>query len=312
MREIDFEQVSKLRASAQDMVLLDCRAAEYWLWETIDGSANIRWKELERRAPRLLPDKNKLIVTFCQSPLCPVSSKSYEILSELGYTNLYEYAGGIEDWRTRGGKVQFSGNRVSEHSLRFPDQKFYGSSVGAYLIEDEEQVVLVDGPQFLTDANEDFILSFGKPIVIFMTHGPTGGVAAMLRDVHGLEIYLHHGDIDSEWLTCTPTKVFSEGFNLSPSLQVIHTPGHSPGSCCLYDRRTKVLYTGDHVQGESDSSVWDFVTDEEERGDTALQLMSLRKISSMDISAIRPFHYEAITVNPTEAIDNFLTKYKNK
>ncbi len=39
-------------------------------------------------------------------------------------------------------------------------------------------------------------------------------------------------------------EIFSgEGFRL----KAIHTPGHSPGSCCLYDFESKVLFTGDHV-----------------------------------------------------------------
>lgn len=31
------------------------------------------------------------------------------------------------------------------------------------------------------------------------------------------------------------------------SLEVIHTPGHSPGSCCLFERAKGVLFTGDHI-----------------------------------------------------------------
>ena len=39
-------------------------------------------------------------------------------------------------------------------------------------------------------------------------------------------------------------EIFSgEGF----SLEVIHTPGHSPGSCCLYETESKILFTGDHI-----------------------------------------------------------------
>jgi glyoxylase-like metal-dependent hydrolase (beta-lactamase superfamily II) len=31
------------------------------------------------------------------------------------------------------------------------------------------------------------------------------------------------------------------------TLEVIHTPGHSPGSCCLLERDKGVLFTGDHI-----------------------------------------------------------------
>jgi len=34
-----------------------------------------------------------------------------------------------------------------------------------------------------------------------------------------------------------------EGYRLS----VIHTPGHSPGNCCLYESRQKILFSGDHI-----------------------------------------------------------------
>ena len=30
-------------------------------------------------------------------------------------------------------------------------------------------------------------------------------------------------------------------------LKVIHTPGHSPGACCLYECRQKILFSGDHI-----------------------------------------------------------------
>ena len=30
-------------------------------------------------------------------------------------------------------------------------------------------------------------------------------------------------------------------------LRVIHTPGHSPGSCCLLEEQSRVLFTGDHI-----------------------------------------------------------------
>lgn len=312
MREIDFEQLTKLRREETSLVLLDCRAREYWLWETIEGSGNLRWKEIPQRAPRVLPDKDQLIVTFCQSAMCPASTNAYQLLDKMGYSNVHEYIGGIEDWRVRGGKIVTSPeNRISQNAFRFSDQKFYGQPVGSYLVEDDERLLLIDGPQYLTDANEDFILSFGKPISIFLTHGSTGGVAAMFHDVHGADIYLHEADRDSEWLTCTPTNLFNDSFDFSSNLRVLHTPGHSPGSCCVYDFRSKILFSGDHVQGESPSAVWDFVTDEDERGDVKQQLSSLRLMNSLDVNAVYPFHYKPLVLEPKQAIQEFLSRYKN-
>jgi len=33
------------------------------------------------------------------------------------------------------------------------------------------------------------------------------------------------------------------------SFRVVHTPGHTPGSICLYDERNRTLITGDSIQG---------------------------------------------------------------
>lgn len=38
-------------------------------------------------------------------------------------------------------------------------------------------------------------------------------------------------------------------------LQVIYTPGHSPDSICLYEDKTRTLYTGDSIQGEGTHSM---------------------------------------------------------
>ncbi|UCD07576.1 MAG: MBL fold metallo-hydrolase [Candidatus Aenigmatarchaeota archaeon] len=45
-----------------------------------------------------------------------------------------------------------------------------------------------------------------------------------------------------------PERILKEGDKLNPDkldLEVIHTPGHSPGSICLYDKKRKILFTGD-------------------------------------------------------------------
>jgi glyoxylase-like metal-dependent hydrolase (beta-lactamase superfamily II) len=310
MREIDFDGLRQMLTSDTPPTLVDCRAAEYWHWETIAGSRNLRWKEAEQRAARVIPDRAAPIVTFCQSVLCDASHRAYATLIELGYSNLWEYSGGVEEWRLKGGELQRSPLRISERSLRLPGQKFYGEDVGSYVIDADDAVIVVDGPQFLSDANEDFLLSFNKPIKIFLTHGATGGVASILERSQGAQIFLNARDRDNEWLTCEPTNLFDHEFELASGLRVINTPGHTPGSACLYDERERVLYSGDHLQGCSSSEVWDFIAADEQRGDPNLQLESVAKLLTYEIRSVQPFHYTPITENPTEAIHRYLAKHK--
>ena len=59
----------------------------------------------------------------------------------------------LPEWRTY---------RLAPNVYRFPNQTFYGEIVGSYLIEQKDFVILVDGPQELTEEHEDFVSHFGK------------------------------------------------------------------------------------------------------------------------------------------------------
>lgn len=52
----------------------------------------------EQLAPTLLPDKNAFIVLYCLDLECVASLDMARELEQLGYTNLYEYEGGKQDW----------------------------------------------------------------------------------------------------------------------------------------------------------------------------------------------------------------------
>lgn len=68
------------------------------------------------------------------------------------------------------------------------------------------------------------------------------------------------------------------------SLQIIHTPGHSPASVCVYIRESKILFTGDHILG-----IGTTVVDAPE-GDMTQYINSLKKLLSYDIRLICPGH----------------------
>ena len=84
------------------------------------------------------------------------------------------------------------------------------------------------------------------------------------------QILLHDGDI----------------FDLGErKLQVIHTPGHSPGHCCFYEPKKKYLYSGDLIyKGCLDA----FYPSTSPR----LFYESVRKLKKYDISKVLPGHHQ--------------------
>ena len=69
------------------------------------------------------------------------------------------------------------------------------------------------------------------------------------------------------------------------SLQILHTPGHSPGAICLYDQPRRVLYSGDTVFPNGLFGRCDL-----NGGDTKALVHSLHHLSSLDIDILLPGH----------------------
>ena len=71
-------------------------------------------------------------------------------------------------------------------------------------------------------------------------------------------------------------------------LEVIWTPGHSPGHICFYDRRRKLLLTGDHVLPTITPNV---SLHPEATGDPLGDyLASLRMLEDLDVKRVLPAH----------------------
>ena len=69
-------------------------------------------------------------------------------------------------------------------------------------------------------------------------------------------------------------------------LEVLHTPGHTEGSICLYDRKNKLLFTGDTVFENAIGRV-DF-----ENSDPAKMAESLKALEKLDVATAFPGHGE--------------------
>ena len=81
--------------------------------------------------------------------------------------------------------------------------------------------------------------------------------------------------------------------------EVIHTPGHSPGSICLYDKKSKTLISGDTVFANGIGR-----TDVPGSDPVAMQ-ESLNKLAKLDIKRILPGHGKIVETGGSKLIASF-------
>lgn len=79
----------------------------------------------------------------------------------------------------------------------------------------------------------------------------------------------------------------------SLELQVIHTPGHTPGGICLHEKNKKILFTGDTVFSHGSFGRIDFI------GGNGNQMKnSLKKLSELEnVEIILPGHMNPVLKN---------------
>lgn len=95
--------------------------------------------------------------------------------------------------------------------------------------------------------------------------------------------------------------IFLKGGEVFGELEVLHTPGHTPGSICLYSEKSKSLFSGDTVFPEGSFGRTDLF------GGSAKQLVeSIKKLTLLDVNIMYPGHGDIVT-NANEQIKLSLT-----
>ncbi len=98
MRHITKEELLDDIDSGRNITIVEALPEKYWKQAHIPGSLQIDYTEIEEKAENLLPDKHSKIVVYCANIPCQNSTKASRILESLGYTDVYEYAEGKEQW----------------------------------------------------------------------------------------------------------------------------------------------------------------------------------------------------------------------
>jgi len=132
-----------------------------------------------------------------------------------------------------------------------------------------------------------------KQIVLTHAHfDHVGGVEA-LASIASPKLLLHeaeYGDPDSHGLEVS--KLQDGDFVLAGDrkLEVMHTPGHTLGAICLYDRKDKVLFSGDTVFPDGAFGRTDLPG-----GESYMLVETLGRLGRLDVDFILPGHMEPVT-----------------
>jgi len=192
-----------------------------------------------------------------------------------------------------------------------------------YLILDQNEAVLIDahiGPmaeQVLEAIKEITPLSNLKKVILTHGHMDHIGACPLIEEKTDASIAIHTADaqyIQEPWtqfLTLyqdlgITKQAYDDFISLaggrgvkithplqdgdiikvgSIELQIIHTPGHSPGSICIYEPETKMMFTGDALI----PSEW-YSTTIGVFQDAAKYIQSLERLSEMEIDTLCPGH----------------------
>jgi glyoxylase-like metal-dependent hydrolase (beta-lactamase superfamily II) len=204
-------------------------------------------------------------------------------------------------------------------------------TAGGFLIT-EDRLTLIDAglagsrPIFLR-----YLEQIGRSIDeldrIVCTHGHpdhVGGVRE-LADGTSAEVFIHPADLEGVGLTVREALVTPQGGSLrgrllqamtphpgaaTPlkdgdvlpvlgGLEVIHTPGHTPGSVCLYARGPRILFTGDVLQVRRGHLAFASPIFSH---DHAQARASVKRLAHLDVDMIAFSHYRPMREGASDAL----------
>ena len=160
-----------------------------------------------------------------------------------------------------------------------------------------------------------------NPVAVVLTHGHpdhVAGVAALRESFPDMKVYIHK--LDADMLTETPSNfgllaggmsgnqpadLFLENQSIIEQagikLEVLHTPGHTPGGICLYSEDEGIVFTDDALFADS-------VGRTDLGGNMAQLIKSIREklLTLPGDTAVYPGHGPVTTIEHEKAHNQFL------
>lgn len=181
----------------------------------------------------------------------------------------------------------------------------------AYLVDGTVLVdVGMDGQAVISELEKHIQPGRLETIILTHCHYDHSGGAGAVAATTGAKIAIHKDD--APLLTsaqASASGLFGEkapdilpdillrGGEVFGKLEVIHTPGHTPGGICLYDAGSKTLFSGDTVFQDGSFGRTDLYG-----GNASYLIASIKKLSLLDVSVMYPGHGDTVINDANEQI----------
>lgn len=100
IRTLSFDELVGMYKNNEKFVLVDARSREDYDKSHLPGALSIPLEDIKDYAGEL--DKDEKIVTYCGGFQCPASTEAAKMLMKLGFGDVRDYKGGIQEWTEKG------------------------------------------------------------------------------------------------------------------------------------------------------------------------------------------------------------------
>ena len=179
-----------------------------------------------------------------------------------------------------------------------------------YLIKDEVPVLIdagMDPEPTLRKIHKFIDPEDIEMIILTHSHHDHSGGVVRLKEATGARVLIHEeeaGFLGDDMATVAylfglsapelkADGVLNEGDVLDLGewkLEVMHTPGHSPGGICLYERKAWVLFSGDTVFPQGNIGRTDLYA-----GCGSDLVSSIERLTALEVEVLYPGHMEVVS-----------------
>lgn len=99
MKTLNYQTlVNMIEPGKSHPILINTLPTNDFLKSHIPGSISLPADQIPQKARELF-GKHDWIVVYCANQKCEASHKAAELLEKAGFTNVYRFVGGLEEWK---------------------------------------------------------------------------------------------------------------------------------------------------------------------------------------------------------------------